>query len=88
MPFRSSLLSGIDPLLISCWACLSHDLYSVVEKQASISLSELLEQIHVNAKELHEAAVLHKKQFVDGGVPIAPCLTNLIMPILQAKLPE
>jgi hypothetical protein len=88
MPFRSSLLSGIDPLLISCWACLSHDLYSVLEKQASISVSELLEQIHVNAKELHEAAVLHKKQFVDGGVPVAPCLTNLIMPILQAKLPE
>jgi hypothetical protein len=60
----------------------------VVEKQASISLSELLEQIHANAKELHEAAVLHKKQFVDGGVPVAPCLTNLVMPILQAKLPE
>jgi hypothetical protein len=60
----------------------------VVKKQASISLSELLEQIHVNTKELHEAAVLHKEQFVDGGVPVAPCLTNLVMPILQKKMPE
>ena len=82
------MLAGIDPLLISCWACLSHDLYTVVQKQTSISLSELLAQIHFNANELREAAALHKEQFVDGGVPVAPCLTNLVMPILRKNLPE
>ena len=82
------MLAGIDPLLISCWACLSHDLYTVVQKQTSISLSELLEQIHGNANELREAAALHKVQFVDGGVPVAPCLTNLVLPILRKNLPE
>lgn len=82
------MLAGIDPLLISCWACLSHDLYTVVQKQTSISLSELLEQIHGNTNELREAAALHKEQFVDGGVPVAPCLTNLVMPILRKNLPE
>ena len=42
----------------------------------------------MNAKELREEAVKHKEQFVDGGVPVAPCLTNLVMPILQKNLPE
>ena len=81
------MLSGIDPLLISCWTCLSHDLYTVVEKQTSISLSELLEQIHSKGKELRAAAARHKAQFIDAGVPVAPCLTNLVMPILRENLP-
>ena len=85
---RSNLLSGIDPLLISCWTCLSHDLYTVVEKKTSISLSELLEQIHSKGKELREAAARHKAQFVDAGVPVAPCLTNLVTPILRENLPD
>jgi hypothetical protein len=85
---RSKILHGIDPFLISCWACLSHDLHSAVAKQTSLSLSELLEHIHSNAKEIREAAALHKQEFVDAGVPIAPCLTNLLMPILQKNAPE
>jgi hypothetical protein len=67
---------------------LSHDLYTVVQKQTSISLSELLEQIHGSANKLREAAAMHKGQFVDGGVPVAPCLANLVMPILRENLPE
>ena len=81
------MLSGIDPLLISCWSCLSHDLYSAVEKQTSLSLSELLECIQANATELRKAAALHKEQFIDAGVPISPCLVDLVFPILQQSVP-
>ncbi len=42
----------------------------------------------MNAKEFREAVAQHKKQHVDGGVPIAPCLTNLVLPILKKHLPD
>jgi hypothetical protein len=85
---RSKLLSGIDPLLISCWACLSHDLYTVVQRHTTISFSELVQQIQENVEELRSMATQHKEQHFDAGVPIAPCLANLVMPLLQERLPS
>ena len=82
------MLHGIDPLLISCWACLCHDLHSVVAKQTSLSLKELLGCIHAHAQELHAAAALYKKDNVDAGVPIALCPANLVWPILQKHMPD
>lgn len=64
-----------------------HDLYTTLGKQTTISLTELLEHIHTNSKELHEAVAHHKNKHVDGGVPIAPCPTNLLVPILQKQMP-
>jgi hypothetical protein len=75
-------------MLLSCWACLSHDLYTEVQTKTTFTFSELLEQLHVHAQEIRAAALQHKQEYVDGDVPVAPCLVNLVMPLLKEKFPD
>ena len=39
---RSKLSEGIDPFLLSCWACLSHDVLTVCKRQTHLTVSDLL----------------------------------------------
>ena len=85
---RSNLLGGIDPLLISCWACLTHDLLTVAQRETTLTVSDIIKHIADHASDLQAEVESHKGEYVDAGVPVAPCLANLIMPSLRSAYPE
>ena len=78
-----------DPLLITCYACLSHDLLSQALKWSQPVAAEFIIQFARNhGEELLSAISEHKRQFTDGQVPIAPCIYNLLKPFLQGEISQ
>ena len=67
---------GVDLLMLSCWCCLAHDLLSNLP--AGWTASGLIEYIGSSATHLVGLARAHQSLHIDAGVPIAPCMLNLM----------
>ena len=88
-PWHLAKKLNTDPLLIACYACLSHDLLSQALKWSKPVAAEFIIQFARNhGEELLSAISEHKTQFIDGQVPIAPCIYNLMKPFLQSEISQ
>jgi len=79
----SRKLHNVDPLLISAWACLCHDLIQNAQKWVPpLDAAAIIEFINANAAVILANVRAHKKQHIDGKVPVAECIHNLLKPLL------
>ena len=73
----------VSPLLLSCWCCLAHDMWAE-EGLQDWAVDDFYAWLDANKVELHGAIAEHKRSFIDGGVPVSPCLRKLI----AGKIPK
>ena len=85
---RSKLSEGIDPFLLSCWACLSHDVLTVRKRQTPLTVSDLLKFIETETESLLQAAKDHAASNVDAEIPVSLCPANLLYKVLLTKCPD
>ena len=85
---RSKLAEGIDPFLLSCWACLSHDVLTVCKRHTNLTVSDLVKFIETEAESLCQTAKDHAATNVDAEIPVSLCPANLLYKVLLSKRPD
>ena len=79
----SRKLHNVDPLLISAWACLCHDLIQNAQKWVPpLDVAAIIQFVKANAEVVLANVRAHKKQHIDGKVPVAECIHNILKPLL------
>ena len=85
---RSKLAGGIDPFLLSCWACLSHDLLSVCKRYTKLTVADLLKIIATDSDTLAQTAQEHAASNINAEIPVNLCPANLLYKVLCTKHPD
>lgn len=85
---ESELEFIVDPFMLSCWACLCHDLLATVKRDTTLTLTDVRKLLSEKTADVLEAAQAHQNQNIDGGIPVALCPVNLLMPLLKAAYPQ
>jgi len=85
---RSKLVGGVDPMMISCWACLCNDLLETVKKVTTLTVSQICNYLLTRADEVLQAIKDFRTANIDSNVPISPCPAKFLLPLLKAHYPD